>query len=162
MRMGIGFDVHELVENRPLILGGVEIPYAKGLEGHSDADVLSHAVCDALLGAAGEGDMGEHFPDSDIAFKDISSLELLKRVHERIEKKGFRIENIDTVIIAEDPKLSPFKEPIQKKIAETLRLSSDRVNVKAKTTEGLGYLGKGEGIASYAVVSLVSQKERGS
>lgn len=155
MRMGIGFDVHELVENRRLILGGIEIPYTKGLEGHSDADVLSHAVCDALLGAAGDGDMGEHFPDSDIAYKDISSLELLKRVLERIQGKGFQIENVDTLIIAEEPKLSPFKESIRKKLAEALRLSLSQVNVKAKSAEGLGLLGRAEGIASYAVVSLV-------
>jgi len=158
MRMGIGFDLHELVENRPLILGGVEIPYAKGLDGHSDADVLSHAICDALLGACGDGDMGEHFPDSDIAYKDISSLELLKRVLERVTGKGFQIENVDTIIIAEEPKLSPFKESIRKKLALTLCLSEERVNVKAKSAEGLGLLGRSEGIASYAVVSLTFRK----
>ena len=157
MRMGIGFDLHELVENRRLILGGVEIPYAKGLDGHSDADVLSHAICDALLGACGDGDMGEHFPDSDIAYKDVSSLELLKRVLDRVTGKGFQIENVDTILIAEEPKLSPFKESIRKKLALTLQLSEDRVNVKAKSTEGLGLLGRSEAIASYAVVSISSK-----
>jgi len=155
MRMGIGFDVHEFSEGRRLILGGIEIPYAKGLGGYSDADVLSHAICDALLGASGEGDMGEHFPDSDIAFKDVSSLELLERTLELVSKKGFQIENVDTIIIAEEPKLSPFKESIRKKLAETLHLSETQVNIKAKTSEGLGYLGRSEGIASYAVVSIV-------
>ncbi len=158
MRMGIGFDVHEFSENRKLFLGGVEIPYAKGLGGYSDADVLLHAVCDALLGASGEGDLGEHFPDSDIRYKDISSLELLKRVAALVSQKGFQIENIDTIVVAEDPKLSPFKGPIRKKIAEALGLSEERVNVKAKTTEGLGFLGRSEGIASYAIVSLSSSK----
>ena len=162
MRMGIGFDLHELVENRRLILGGVEIPYAKGLDGHSDADVLTHAIIDAILGACGEGDMGEHFPDSDIAYKDISSLELLRRVLERVQGKGFQIENVDTIIIAEDPKLSPFKESIRKKLAETLRLPVEQVNVKAKSAEGLGLLGKAEGIASYAVVSVLPKKHSGS
>ncbi|MBI4437108.1 MAG: 2-C-methyl-D-erythritol 2,4-cyclodiphosphate synthase [Candidatus Omnitrophica bacterium] len=157
MRMGIGFDVHEFSENRRLILGGIEIPYAKGLGGHSDADVLSHAICDALLGASGEGDMGEHFPDSDIAYKDVSSLELLKRTLELVSKKGFQIENVDTIIIAEEPKLSPFKESIRRKLAETLHLSETQVNVKAKTSEGLGYLGRSEGIASYAIVSMTSK-----
>ena len=162
MRMGIGFDLHELVENRRLILGGVEIPYAKGLDGHSDADVLSHAIIDAILGACGEGDMGEHFPDSDIAYKDISSLELLRRVLERVQNKGFQIENVDTIIIAEDPKLSPFKESIRKKLAETLHLPVEQVNVKAKSAEGLGLLGRAEGIASYAIVSVLPKKHSGS
>lgn len=158
MRMGIGFDVHEFIENRRLFLGGIEIPSAKGLNGHSDADVLLHALCDALLGASGEGDLGEHFPDSDIRYKDVSSVELLKRVADLVFKKGFRIENIDTIVIAEEPKLSPFKEPIRKKIAQILNIPEDQVNVKAKTAEGLGLLGRSKGIASYAIVSLSSSK----
>ncbi len=158
MRLGIGFDVHEMTENRPLVLGGIEIPFEKGLEGHSDADVLSHAICDALLGACGEGDMGEHFPDSDVAYKDISSLELLKRVLRRMTEKGFEIVNIDTVVIAEEPKLAPFKGAIRKKLAETLQLTEAQVNVKAKSTEGLGFLGRSEGIASYAIVSVINKE----
>lgn len=158
MRLGIGFDIHEFTENRPLILGGVEIPYAKGLEGHSDADVLTHAICDALLGACGDGDLGEHFPDSDIAYKNISSLELLKRVLQRVGEKGYQIENVDTILIAEEPKLTPFKGSIRKRIAETLHLSEHQVNVKAKSAEGLGLLGRAEGIASYAIVSVFSKE----
>lgn len=156
--MGIGFDLHEFTENRPLILGGVEIPYARGLAGHSDADVLSHAICDALLGACGEGDMGEHFPDSDAAYQDISSLILLQRVLKRVAEKGFQVENVDTIVIAEEPQLSPFKSSIRKKLAETLCLSEEKINVKAKTAEGLGLLGRSEGIASYAIVSLSPKK----
>ncbi|MFH1857543.1 MAG: 2-C-methyl-D-erythritol 2,4-cyclodiphosphate synthase [Candidatus Omnitrophota bacterium] len=154
MRMGIGFDLHAFEQGRRLVLGGVEIPSAKGLKGHSDADVLTHAVCDALLGACGEGDIGEHFPDTDNSFKNISSLELLKRVLARLTRKGFRIENVDTIVIMEEPKLSPFKGAIRKKLAQTLRLPEAQVNIKAKTAEGLGSLGRGEGIASYAVAAL--------
>ena len=154
MRIGIGYDVHRLVEGRKLILGGVKIPYPKGLEGHSDADVLTHAICDALLGAAGEADLGEHFPDTDARYKGIYSLELLKEVGGLLAGKGWTIENIDSVVVMETPKLNPFKQKIKEKICETLGLDSDRVNVKATTTEGLGYLGRSEAVASYTVCLL--------
>jgi len=154
VRIGIGYDVHRLVEGRKLILGGVKIPYPKGLEGHSDADVLTHAICDALLGAAGERDLGEHFPDTDARYKEICSLELLKEVGGLLAGKGWTIENIDSVVVMETPKLNPFKQKIKEKICETLGLDSDRVNVKATTTEGLGYLGRSEAVASYAVCLL--------
>jgi len=151
---GIGFDVHRLVSGRPLILGGVEIAYPRGLQGHSDADVLVHAVCDALLGAVGEGDMGDFFPDTDPKFKGISSLELLKRVLRKVAKRGFRPIHLDTVVIAEAPKLRPFKGAIRRRLARALSVAESQVNVKAKTTEGLGLFGRSQGIASYAVVTV--------
>jgi len=152
--MGIGFDIHPLVENRPLILGGVEIPHSKGLKGHSDADVLSHAICDALLGACGEGDIGEHFPDSDPTYRGVSSLALLEKTLSHIQQKGFEVVHVDTIIIAEEPKLTPHKPAIQKRLAKAMHLSEAQVNIKAKRTEGLGFLGDKKGIASYAVVSV--------
>ena len=157
MQSGIGFDVHRLVAGRPLVLGGLRIPFRKGLKGHSDADVLVHAICDALLGAIGEGDMGEHFPDTDPKFKNISSLTLLQQVLKRVVAKGFSIVHLDAIVIAQEPKLSSFKSAIRRRLAEALSLSRDCVNVKAKTTEGLGLFG--QGIASYAIATV--KKRRG-
>ena len=160
MRVGIGYDVHRLVQDRKLVLGGVEIPYIKGLEGYSDADVLLHALCDALLGAAGEADIGKHFPTNDPSYKDCSSLELLKKVSGILVQKGFTIENVDTTVVAEEPNLSPFKQKMADTIARTLGLNPGKVNVKATTTEGLGPVGVGQAISSYAIVSLKSKKGR--
>jgi len=154
MRIGLGYDVHKLVEGRKLILGGIHIPFEKGLLGHSDADVLLHAICDALLGAAGLGDIGEHFPDTDNTFKNIDSKILLSKTAEMIRSKGFEIENVDTTVFAQAPKLSPFKEKIKKKIAETLEILPECLNIKATTTEGLGTIGEGDGIAAMCVVLL--------
>ncbi len=157
MRVGIGYDVHKMVADRPLILGGVAIPYEKGLLGHSDADVLVHAVMDALLGAAGLGDIGRHFPDSDIKYKGISSLVLLARVKELLVEEGFEIINVDSVIVAQAPKLAPHIGKMALLLAETLGAAAGRVNVKATTTEGLGFTGAGDGIAAYAVALLGSR-----
>lgn len=154
MRIGQGYDVHKLTENRPLILGGVTVPYEKGLLGHSDADVLVHSVMDALLGAAALGDIGEHFPDTDPAYKGISSIELLRKVGALLEEKGYIIENIDATIIAERPKLAPYRPEMAENIASALRLDVSRVSVKATTEEGLGFTGSGEGIASQAITLL--------
>ena len=154
MRFGIGYDVHPFVEGRKLVLGGTEIPYEKGLEGHSDADVLSHAICDAMLGAAGAGDIGIYFPDTDEKYKDISSLILIKKVKQLIEGKGFSINNIDTVIIAQEPKLSDYRERMQKNLAFALEIPQSKLNIKATTPEKLGSLGRIEGMAVYAIVSL--------
>ncbi|AWI07564.1 2-C-methyl-D-erythritol 2,4-cyclodiphosphate synthase [Clostridium drakei] len=151
MRIGIGYDVHKLVENRLLILGGVNIPYDNGLLGHSDADVLLHAIMDSLLGSLSLGDIGKHFPDTDSCYKNISSLVLLKKVGELIHAKGYMIENIDSIIIAQSPKLSPFIDDMKKNIAEALRIDIDRVSVKATTEEGLGFTGKKEGISAQSV-----------
>ena len=151
MRVGMGYDVHRLVEDRKLIIGGVEIPYEKGLLGHSDADVLLHAIMDALLGAAALGDIGKHFPDNDDRYKGISSLELLRRVGKLLDEKNYVIENIDATIIAQKPKMRPYIDEMRKNIADTLKLDIDRVNVKATTEEGLGFTGTGEGISSQAV-----------
>ena len=154
MRVGMGYDVHRLVEDRKLIIGGVEIPYEKGLLGHSDADVLLHAIMDALLGAAALGDIGKHFPDNDDRYKGISSLELLRQVGKLLDEKNYVIENIDATIIAQKPKMRPYIDEMRKNIADTLKLDIDRVNVKATTEEGLGFTGAGEGISSQAVCSL--------
>ena len=151
MRVGFGYDVHALVTGRPLFLGGVEIPYPFGLEGHSDADVLLHAICDALLGAIGEGDIGKHFPNTDSQYRDIRSTVLLKRVINKIKEKGFHLSNIDTTLVAQRPKISEFIPRMVKQIADVLEIEPGRVNVKATTTEGLGFTGRGEGIAAYAV-----------
>lgn len=151
MRIGSGYDVHRLVEGRKLILGGVEIPFEKGLLGHSDADVLLHAVADALLGAAALGDIGLHFPDTDPAYEGISSLKLLGITGDLLKEKGFRIVNIDATVIAQRPKLRPYIEQMVKNIAEVLQLEVSAVNVKATTEEGLGFTGEGLGIASSAV-----------
>jgi len=158
-KIGIGYDIHRLIEGRKLFLGGVEIPYIKGLLGHSDADVLIHAISDALLGAAGEGDIGEHFPDTDPEYYNISSLELLKKVDSLIKNKGFLVGNIDSVIIAEEPSLAPFKKKIRQKIAETLKIEEDQVSVKAKTNEGLAEIGKTEAIACYAAAIIILTPE---
>lgn len=158
MRIGSGYDVHKLVENRDLILGGVNIPYEKGLLGHSDADVLLHAISDALLGAAALGDIGKHFPDTDPQFKGADSRKLLEYVWGLIFEKGYDIMNIDATVIAQRPKLAPHIEQMRKNIAETLKLDVDQVNVKATTEEGLGFTGAGEGIAASAVCLL---KKRG-
>ncbi len=154
MRVGMGYDVHRLVEGRKLILGGVEIPYEKGLLGHSDADVLLHAIMDALLGAAALGDIGKHFPDTDERYKGISSIVLLKHVGTLLEEKCFVIENIDATVIAQRPKLLPYMDQMKKNVAEALGLTEDRVNIKATTEEGLGFTGSGEGISSQAVCLL--------
>lgn len=154
MRIGNGYDVHRLTENRKLILGGVDIPYEKGLLGHSDADVLIHAVMDALLGAAALGDIGKHFPDTDPAYKGADSRELLSHVRRLIEDKGYFIENIDATIIAQKPKLASYIPEMKENIAGVLKISPDQVNVKATTEEGLGFTGQGLGIAASAVCLL--------
>lgn len=154
MRIGHGYDVHRLVEGRPLILGGVNIPYEKGLLGHSDADVLLHAVSDALLGAAGLGDIGKHFPDTDPQYKGADSLELLKVVVSRVIEKGYRISNIDVTMIAQKPKLRPHIEAMEQNIADAVGIPADRVNVKATTEEQLGFTGTGEGMRCHAVCLL--------
>ena len=156
MRIGQGYDVHRLVEGRKLILGGVEVPYEKGLLGHSDADVLVHAVMDALLGAAALGDIGQHFPDTDPAYKGISSIELLRRVGELLEREGYVVDNIDATIIAQRPKLAPYRPGMAENIAEALNLGKNQVSVKATTEEGLGFTGSGEGIAAQAITLLTS------
>jgi 2-C-methyl-D-erythritol 2,4-cyclodiphosphate synthase len=158
MRIGIGYDVHRLVRNRKLIIGGVVVPYSKGLLGHSDADVLCHAVIDAILGAAGLGDIGRLFPDTDPAFKDADSIGLLSNAYAMVNKAGFEIHNLDAVVIAEAPKLSPFIPAMVQSIARTLQTTSDRVNVKATTTEGLGFEGRKKGIAAWAAVTLDESK----
>ena len=153
-RVGCGYDSHRFVEGRKLILGGVEIPFEKGLQGHSDADALIHAIGDALLGAAGAGDIGRHFPDTDPQYKDISSLLLLDRVREIVASKGFTVNNIDATIIMEKPKVAPFAAQIIATIAEALRLEVTDINIKAKTNEGMGFAGRGEGVAVAAVATL--------
>lgn len=155
MRVGMGYDVHRLVEGRKLILGGVEIPYEKGLLGHSDADVLIHAIMDALLGAAALGDIGKHFPDTDPQYKGISSVELLKHVAKLLDENNYVIENIDATVIAQRPKLRPYMKEMTKNIAGALEIEENRLNLKATTEEGLGFTGTGEGMASQAICSLV-------
>jgi len=157
-KIGIGYDIHCLVDDRKLFIGGVEIPYVKGLLGHSDGDVLIHAICDALLGAIGEGDIGEHFPDTDPKYHDISSLELLKIVADLVRKQNYQIHNIDTVIIAQEPKLLPFKKQIRQSIAGTLKIKENRLNLKAKTNQGLGEIGRKEAVASYSVAMLIREE----
>ncbi len=160
MRVGFGYDVHPLVEGRPLILGGIKIPYLYGLQGHSDADVLLHAISDALLGAIAEGDIGRHFPDTDPQYKNIRSTILLKKVMTRVREKGAHILNIDATILAQKPKLSDHIPRMVKEIADVLEIESGRINVKATTSEGLGFAGRGEGIAAYAVVLVDEDAER--
>ncbi|PIP35421.1 MAG: 2-C-methyl-D-erythritol 2,4-cyclodiphosphate synthase [Desulfobacterales bacterium CG07_land_8_20_14_0_80_52_14] len=154
MRVGMGYDVHRLVEGRRLIIGGVPIPFEKGLLGHSDADVLLHALCDALLGGACLGDIGLHFPDTDPRFKDVSSLTLLARVRDRVRDAGFQIANVDAVVAAEAPRLSSFREKMTLAIGEVLGLEASRINIKFTTTEKLGFIGKGEGISAMCVALL--------
>lgn len=156
MRIGMGYDVHKLVEGRDMIIGGVKIPYEKGLLGHSDADVLLHAISDALLGAAALGDIGKHFPDSDPAYKGISSIILLQHVGKLLEENGFLIENIDATIIAQAPKMRPHIDAMRENIANALGIEVSQVNVKATTEEGLGFTGTGEGISSQAICMLTS------
>ncbi len=154
MRIGFGYDVHRLTEGRKLILGGLEVPHPQGLAGHSDADVLLHALTDAILGAIGEGDLGRHFPESDPAYQDISSLILLEKVIAMAKQKGLAPSNIDATIVAQSPRLKKFIPGMVENIAPVLGIDKDRVNIKATTTEGLGFPGRGEGIAAYAVVML--------
>ena len=154
MRVGMGYDVHKLVENRKLILGGVEIPYEYGLLGHSDADVLVHAIMDALLGAAALRDIGRHFPDNDPAYEGADSIELLKKVGEMLEERMYLIENIDATVIAQKPKLLPYIDTMVKNVAEALNLEEDQVNIKATTEEGLGFTGKKEGISAQAICCI--------
>lgn len=154
MKIGFGYDVHRLAEDRKLILGGVEVPFEKGLLGHSDADVLLHAIIDALLGAAGLGDIGKHFPDTDPAYKGISSIKLLSNVYELLKSESFEIVNIDSTIVAQRPKLAEHIPMMVKNIAKVLNCKASQINVKAKTEEGLGFTGSGEGIKAYAVASI--------
>lgn len=154
MRVGMGYDVHRLTEGRDLILGGVNIPYEKGLLGHSDADVLLHAIMDALLGAAALGDIGKHFPDTDPTYKGISSLKLLEHVGRLLEDQLYVIENIDATIIAQRPKMAPYIDAMRKNIADALHIAVEQINVKATTEEGLGFTGSGEGISSQAICAL--------
>jgi 2-C-methyl-D-erythritol 2,4-cyclodiphosphate synthase len=156
MRIGLGYDVHRLIQGRPLILGGIRIPFDKGLLGHSDADVLVHAACDALLGAAGQGDLGCHFPDSCNAFKDIYSIKLLEQCAQMVREKGFSVVNLDAVILAQAPKMMPYREEMERTMAMALNISPDRINIKATTTEGLGLIGRQEGMAAQCVVLIDS------
>lgn len=162
MRIGHGYDVHQLVTGRKLILGGVDIPYTKGLLGHSDADVLLHAISDAILGAIGEGDIGKHFPDTDPAYKGASSIKLLRHVMTVADGKGYAVGNVDATIVAQRPKLAPFIQEMRANIARALDCSESQVNVKATTTEELGFAGRGEGIASYAVALMVCKLDTAS
>ena len=159
MRVGIGYDVHKLVEDRKLIIGGVDIPYDKGLLGHSDADVLLHAIKDAILGAAALGDIGKHFPDTDDKYKGANSLDLLRYVAILIESKGYVVNNLDATIIAQKPKMSPHIEEMRNNIALALNIEVDRVNIKATTTEGLGFVGVGDGIAANSIASIIKKSE---
>lgn len=154
IRAGIGFDVHAFADNRKLIIGGIEIPFEKGLLGHSDADVLLHAVCDALLGALSLGDIGQHFPDTDKQFKNIDSTILLKKVYELVEQKGFELGNLDVVVTLQRPKISPYILKMKEKIAEILKSSIDQISIKATTTEKLGFVGREEGISAFASVLI--------
>ena len=162
MRVGMGYDVHRLTAGRKLIMGGVEIPYGKGLLGHSDADVLVHAVMDALLGAAALGDIGKHFPDTDPEYEGVSSIRLLEHVGRLLDEKGYVIENIDATVVAQRPKMRPYIEQMRENIATALRIETDQVNVKATTEEGLGFTGTGEGISSQAVCAVEKYTNYGS
>lgn len=154
MRIGTGYDVHRLAEGRKLIIGGVDIPFEKGLFGHSDADVLLHAICDAMLGAAGLGDIGRHFPDTAPMYKDISSLMLLEEVRRLLAEAGFRVNNVDATIVAEKPKMAPHIPAMLTNIAAAIKVDRSAINVKATTTEGLGFAGRDEGMAAYAVALI--------
>ena len=162
MRVGMGYDVNRLTAGRKLILGGVEIPYGKGLLGHSDADVLVHAVMDALLGAAALGDIGKHFPDTDPEYEGVSSIRLLEHVGRLLDEKGYVIENIDATVVAQRPKMRPYIEQMRENIATALKIETDQVNVKATTEEGLGFTGTGEGISSQAVCAVEKYTNYGS
>ena len=154
-RIGFGYDVHRLVKDRDLILGGVTIPHHLGLLGHSDADVLTHAIMDGILGALAKGDIGKHFPDNDPAYKDMDSLLLLKRVMEFVNHDTLKVNNIDSTIVAEQPKLAPYLSSMKGRLSKVLEIDEDRINIKATTNEGLGFCGRQEGIAAYSIVSLV-------
>lgn len=160
MRIGTGYDAHRLVAGRKLVLGGVTIPFEKGLDGHSDADVLTHAVCDALLGAAGLGDIGRHFPDTDAAYRGMFSIRLLEMTAEKIRGRGFTVVNIDATVLAQAPKLAPFMETMAANIAGALNITADRVNIKATTTEKMGFVGHGEGMAAMSVALIQSTDDR--
>jgi 2-C-methyl-D-erythritol 4-phosphate cytidylyltransferase/2-C-methyl-D-erythritol 2,4-cyclodiphosphate synthase len=162
LRSGLGYDSHRFAADRKLILGGVEIPFDKGLLGHSDADALSHAVCDALLGAAAVGDIGRHFPDNDPQYKDISSMILLEKTGKLIKAKGFSINNVDVTVVMETPKLAPYAAKIASNIARVLKIDEDSVNIKAKTNEGMGFVGRNEGVAVFAVATVMERKKDGS
>jgi len=155
-RIGIGYDIHRLVEGRKLMLGGVDVPFEKGLLGHSDSDVLTHAICDALLGAAALGDIGTHFPDSDPRWAGVSSLEFLARVVELVSQKGYRIGNVDATVMAERPKLMPYIQAMCENLGRVLKIDSDQINIKAKTNEGMESVGRGEAIAAQAVALLTT------
>lgn len=157
MRIGHGYDVHRLVEGRKLIMGGVDIPWEKGLLGHSDADVLLHAICDGMLGAIGEGDIGRHFPDTDQAYKGADSLKLLEQVMQLADQRGYRLGNLDATIIAQAPKMAPHIQTMRANIARVLNAAVEQVNVKATTEEGLGFSGRGEGISAHAVVLMLGK-----
>lgn len=159
VRIGIGYDIHRLVKGRKLFLGGIEVPHKKGLLGHSDGDVVLHAICDAILGALAAGDIGEHFPDTNPEYKGICSIELLKKIYALLKRKCFAVNNIDAVIITEEPKLAFFKKQMQEAISAALKIKKEDVSIKAKTNEGLGAIGKKEAIACYAVAALTG-KER--
>lgn len=159
MRVGFGYDSHKFVEGRSLILGGTEIPHEKGLLGHSDADVLLHAICDAILGSIAEGDIGRHFPDKDPAYKGVSSLKLLKEVQNIADKKGFYVNNIDSAVVLEKPKLGGYIDEMTKNIATVLNMPKNMINIKATTNEGMGFIGRGEGVAAYAVVTVREKKK---
>ncbi len=161
IRVGLGYDVHPLIPGRRLVLGGVEIPFDKGLSGWSDADVLTHAIIDALLGAAARGDIGSHFPPGDPQYKDISSLVLLERVRNELAKNGWRVANIDATIMAEQPKLKDFIDAMRQQLSQTLGINISQVSVKASTSAGLGFVGRGEGIAAYAVTMLEGSQHEG-
>ena len=154
MRVGVGYDVHQLVEGRRLFLGGIEIPFHKGLLGHSDGDVLIHAICDAVLGAIGEGDIGTHFPDSDNAIKGIESAKILLHITSLARKKGYTIINIDAIVVTQEPKIAPIRDKIRKSLATIIGIDADRISIKGKTTEGLGFVGRREGIEVHAVALL--------
>lgn len=154
MRVGFGYDSHRFVEGRNFILGGEKIPYEKGLLGHSDADVLLHSICDAILGAIGEGDLGRHFPDKDPAYKDISSLKLLIKVKDIADRNGYYVNNIDSTVVLERPRLIEYIGEMALNIAGVLDISVDRVNIKATTNEGMGFVGRGDGVAAFAVVTV--------
>ena len=154
MHVGIGYDIHRFVDGKPLMLGGVEIPHIKGLEGHSDGDALLHAICDAILGAGGMDDIGHQFPVNDARYLNISSTELLKEVSEKIKKKGFNVEYVDSVIILEEPKIAPFKDRMRSEIAAALNIDINNISVKATTQEGIGAIGRGEALAAYAIACL--------
>jgi 2-C-methyl-D-erythritol 2,4-cyclodiphosphate synthase len=154
MRIGFGYDIHPLVDNRPLIIGGIHIPFHKGLQGHSDADVLAHAVADALLGAAGLGDIGEHFPDTDPKYKNYNSMLILKEIERKVHFEKLKIINIAITLVLQKPKIGAFKQQIAKNIAENLLIRQEQINVKATTAEGLGFVGRGEGVICYAIALL--------